>query len=263
MPDLKLGKLPAREGAVKLKLADYAGALPEPPASFGWDYLVKPTAWGMLGNDTVGDCVIAGGLHETLLWRAAAKQTTSLSTACALKNYEAITGYNPNDPSSDQGTDMEAAAKYRRKTGLTDAHGTRHKIAAYVSCTPDEVPAALWLFGAVGMGIEFPAFAMDDFNAGKVWDVQRTNAKIEGGHYVPLTGRSADGNYRGVTWAAAIEITPRFTAKYADEWIVYLSTEQLTNGVNGTDLNGNKLAALQDDLKQLTGTSHLGEVVTA
>lgn len=251
---LQLGKKAARPDAVQLKLADYAGTLPAPPASFGWDYLVKPATWGMLGNDTVGDCVIAGGLHETLLWRASAHQTTSLSTAAAIKNYELITGYNPNDPASDQGTDMEAAAKYRRKTGLLDADGHRHKIGAYLAIALgdlDELAAALWIFGAVGMGIEFPAFAMDDFDAGKVWDVQRVHTKIEGGHYVPLVGRSANGNFRGVTWGAGVEITPKFIAKYADELIVYLSEESLINGVN---LDGFKLAALQDVLKQLTAS---------
>jgi hypothetical protein len=246
---LQLGKTAARPDAVKLTLGNYAAALPTPPAAFGWDYLVKPATWGMLGNDELGDCVIAGGLHETLLWRASARQTTALSTAAAIKNYELITGYNPSDPSTDQGTDMEAAAKYRRKTGLLDADGHRHKIGAYVACDPSQLASALWIFGAIGLGIEFPAFAMDDFNAGKVWDVQRANTKIEGGHYVPLIGRSADGNYRGVTWGGVVEITPKFVAKYADEILVYLSTESLTDGVN---LDGFKLAALQDDLKQVT-----------
>jgi hypothetical protein len=78
---VQLRKLAGREDAVKLKLASYISTsqLPTPPTNFGWDYLVKPTAWGMLGNDSVGDRVIAGGLHETLLWRANARKTTPLS----------------------------------------------------------------------------------------------------------------------------------------------------------------------------------------
>jgi hypothetical protein len=248
---LKLGKLPARPDAVRLKLSTYSGTLPTPPASFGWDYLVKPNTWGMLGNDQVGDCVIAGGLHETLLYRASARLTTPLSTACAIKNYELIAGYNPNDPSTDQGTDMEAAAKYRRKTGLVDADGKRHKIAAYVALDPGNVSqllAAAWIFGAVGVGIEFPAFAMDEFDAGKAWDVQRANAKIEGGHYIPMVS-AANGVPQIVTWGKKIAMTPAFYKKFADEAVVYLSTEMLTNGVN---LAGFKLAQLQDDLAQVT-----------
>jgi hypothetical protein len=252
---LKLGKKAARPDAVKLALTDYTGKLPEPPASFGWDYLVAPASWGMLGNDQAGDCVIAGGLHETLLWRAAAKQATSLSTACAIKNYELITGYVPSDPSTDQGTDMQAAASYRRKTGLLDAAGHRHKIAAYAALAVgnlDQLAASAWIFGAVGVGIEVPAFVMDDFNAGKVWDVQRTNAKVEGGHYIPCVGRSANGNFRFVTWGSVVEVTPAFLKKYMDEAIVYLSEEMLGGGVGGTDLNGDNLAKLQGDLTAVT-----------
>lgn len=255
---LKLGKLPARPDAVKLRFSAYLPdkALPTPPAQFGWDHLIPSNAWGMLGNDQVGDCVIAGGLHETLLWRATAKHTTPLSTACAIKNYELITGYDPNDPSTDQGTDMQVAASYRRKTGLLDANGHRHKVGAYVALRPGDVQqlaTATWLFGAVGIGIEFPAFAMDQFNNDQPWDVQRANSKIEGGHYIPDFGRGAiysntGSNIRVVTWGKVIEMTPRFYQKYCDEAIVYLSEEMLTKGVT---LAGFNLAQLQDDLKQV------------
>ena len=51
---------------------------------------------------------------------------------------------------------------------------------------------AAYLFGAVGIGIRFPAFAMDQFNAGQPWDVQTTNAKIDGGHYIPLVANHAN-----------------------------------------------------------------------
>ena len=64
---LKLGKKPARPGAVKLKLAKYLvkAKLPTPPKVFGHQSLIG--AWNMLGNDRYGDCVWAGAAHEHML----------------------------------------------------------------------------------------------------------------------------------------------------------------------------------------------------
>jgi hypothetical protein len=247
----KLGKLPARPDAVQLKFAKYIDrtALPTPPAEFGHDRLI--TTWPMLANDRLGDCVIAGGLHETQLWCASARKTVTVSDAAAIRNYTAITGYDPEDPNSDQGTDMEAAAKYRRKTGLVDANGKRHKIAAYVALTPgdtQQLATAMWLFGAVGVGIEFPAFAMDQFDDRKPWDVQRTNSHVEGGHYIPAVGRHG-GFINVVTWGREISMSPAFYQKYADECVAYLSTEMLTSGKS---LEGFDLAALRADLAAIT-----------
>ena len=92
--NFKLGKLPARPDAVKLKMTRYLvpAELPTPPANFGHDAVVGN--WQMLGNDTVGDCVIAGGLHETMLWTANGSKQAKADTAAAIKNYSAITGYD-------------------------------------------------------------------------------------------------------------------------------------------------------------------------
>jgi hypothetical protein len=249
---MKLGKLPARPDAVKLKLSTYlkTASLPTPPATFGHDHLVK--SWPMLANDQLGDCVIAGGLHESQLWNASAHKTIRVDDHAAIRNYSAITGYDPADPNTDQGTDMQVAASYRRKTGLVDADGKRHKVAAYVALNPgdvDQLYAAMYLFGAVGIGIEFPAYAMDQFNARQSWHVQRVNAAIEGGHYIPGVARASVGLVTVVTWGRAISMTEGFYARYCDEGVAYLSTEMLTNGVS---IDGFKLAALQDDLAQVT-----------
>ena len=56
----KLGKRPARPGAIKLKFGTFfdAKALPVPPKVFGHESIGKP--WGMLANDQVSNCVFAG-----------------------------------------------------------------------------------------------------------------------------------------------------------------------------------------------------------
>jgi hypothetical protein len=246
---LKLGKKPARPGAVKLKLTKYLikAKLPTPPKVFGHEALIG-SIWGVLGNDNYGDCVWAGAAHETMLWNKEAGRTITFDNQCVLKDYSAVTGFDPNDPNTDQGTDMQVAASYR---GVLDAHGKRHKVIAYLALTPgntDQLAISIYLFGATGIGIKFPNTAMTQLNAGKPWDVAK-NAKIEGGHYIPGLGRDAKGNFVIVTWGKIQLMTPRFYEQYCDEVVAYVSDEALTTG--GKTLEGFDLAELKADLKAL------------
>ncbi len=247
---LKLGKTPARPDAVKFKFADYAdtATLPKPPAHFGHETLIGSKAWQMLGNDSVGDCVLAGAAHETMMWNLEAGKAVSFTDHAVLSDYSAITGYNPADPNTDQGTDMQAAASYRRKTGVVDAGGNRHQVAAYLAVKPGDVTElyqAMWLFGAVGIGIQFPGTAMDQFNAGKPWSVVR-GAAIEGGHYVPVVARRS--HIECVTWGQLQGMTVGFFKHYCDEAICYLSAESLINGKSPELFD---YATLQADLAAL------------
>lgn len=245
--NLKLGKLPARKDAVKLKLVDYLGQLPAPPAKYNHTAL-ETNQWQMLGNDTVGDCVLAGAGHETMLWNAEANKTVSITTQNAISDYSAITGYNPKDPNSDQGTDMQVAASYRKKTGVIDSKGIRHKVGAYLAVTPSKAlfKQAMYIFGTVGVGIQFPASAMTQFNDNKNWTVVKSS-KIEGGHYIPAVGYDSRYVYV-VTWGKLIKATWGFIEKYCDEAVVYLSPEFL---VGGKSLEGFNLQDLTSDLASL------------
>jgi hypothetical protein len=240
----KLGKTAARPGAVSMKLSAYLSKaqLPVPPANFGhYDLISK---FGMLGNDNYGDCVWAGAGHETMMWCKEADCTVAFNDKGALSDYSAVTGFNRNDPSTDQGTDMQVAASYRRKTGVIDAKGKRHKVVAYLAIAKGNLEqhmAAAYLFGAVGIGIKFPKSAMDQFNAGKPWDVV-TGAKLDGGHYIPLVGRR-NGNLLVVTWGKVQEMTPKFFAKYNDESIVYLTEEDLKDHLTPEGFNVKQLRA--------------------
>lgn len=243
--NLKLGKTPARPDAVTFRLTNYV-KLPEAPKTFGHEGLLDQ--WGMLGNDQFGDCVWAGAAHETMLWNREAGRSIAWSDTSALSDYSAVTGFNPSDQSTDQGTDMQAAASYRRKTGVLDASGVRHKVGAYLGIKGlDDITKAAYLFGAVGVGIEFPDYAMEEFNDGKPW-TYRAKANIEGGHYVPLVGRNAKGNYLVVTWGKVQEVTAGFLNHFVDEAIVYVSEERLTGGKS---LEGFNLSQLQADLRSL------------
>lgn len=246
----KLGKKPARPDAVKLKLVDYeTPQLPTAPAVLKHYTSIGPDNWQMLGNDRVGDCFFAGSAHEHILAGIESGQKITFTTTDVLNDYSAATGYNSSNPDSDQGTDMQEGASYRRKTGLVDAHGNRHKVAAYVAIRKgnlSQLKTATFLFGAVGIGIEFPKSAMSQFNANKPWSVV-SSSEIEGGHYIPVVGYDATYIYV-VTWGRLQRMTHGFFARYCDEAIAYLAPDFFHEGVT---IDGFNLSQLQADLASL------------
>lgn len=245
---MKLGKQPATHDDRDLTLAAYTKKkLPVPPATFG--HYPAVTAWGMLGNDTHGDCVWAGAAHETMVWNAAHGVSATFDDAHVLADYSAVTGFDPSDPNTDQGTNVRTALNYRRQVGIQDSTGGRHKIGAYLALAPGDMIELLrsaYLFGAVGIGIEFPQSAHDQFNAGQPWTVV-SGSPVEGGHYVPVVG--ADLHYvYVVTWGRVQRVTKGFLRKYCDEAFALLSVEYLSHGLSP---EGFDLAQLQADLKSL------------
>jgi hypothetical protein len=229
-----LGKKPARSGAIRFGFSQFFSTpdLPEPPLVFGRPDLIA--SWGDLGNDRCGDCCWAGAAHETMLWRAwVGASIPAFTDTSVVADYAKATGYDGTD-ASDQGTDMQAGASYRRKTGIVDAAETVHKVDAYVSLPPgdlEQLAVASYLFGAVGVGLELPLSALDQFSNGEPW-APVSGSTIEGGHYVPCVGRNSHGNFLVVTWGQLHAATPAFLAQYMDEGAAYLSFEQLQGTIN-------------------------------
>lgn len=226
---MKYGKKPARPGAVSLKMSDLVDEtkLPTPPAQFG--HYDDVSAWGVLGNTQWGDCVWAGAAHEHMLWtREGAGQGhgANFVDANVLSDYAAVTGFDGTD-ATDQGTDAQTAASYRRKTGVLDNAGNRHRIMAYMELRPgdfDQLMLAAWLFGAAGVGMMFPLSADAQFRAKKPWTFV-TNSRIVGGHYVPVVGRSATGSAVCVSWGQLQQFDRTFYEMYCDEAIAYFCPE--------------------------------------
>lgn len=245
---MKLGKKPARKDSVLFKLDAYDTALAEPPKTVAHWGLVND--WqGMMGNDNLGDCVCAEAGHGTIYLNKLAGKTIAITTADVVAMYSAVTGYTPSDPNSDQGTDMQAAASWRRTTGLADAQGNRHKIVAYLdlgAANKDNLKKAIYYFGNAGIGFQFPSYAMAEFTAGQTWHV-KAGGSIDGGHDVLACGYDSRYIYC-VSWGKLIRMTWGFFAKYCDEALVYLSSEML---INGKSLEGFNLPSLQTDLAQL------------
>jgi hypothetical protein len=255
MIDLKFGKKDATADAKDLLFGDYVAAvLPTswPKPNFGEGTLFRN--WLMLGNDEVGDCVIASRAHLTMLDTrvGAAQKAAPFTTASAISEYSAVGGYVPGDPSTDNGLDMRVMCAYQKNTGLKDAAGVRHKIGAYLALTPGntlQMIQATWLFGGFGLGFQVPQSAVDQFNAGSgIWtDVGDTN--IVGGHEVCGVGTMDwHSKLTIVTWAVRWQMTFGFISAYNDEAWAWVPPEILSAGGTWRGLN---VAKLNEDLAAL------------
>lgn len=248
---LKLGKKPARAGAVPLRFGQFFNSvdLPAPPVVFGRpDLLPNP---GMFANDRVSDCVWADFAHQTMYWHAlAGTPVPAFTNVAVLSDYSAQAGYVPGKPETDTGTDMGAAFTYWQQTGIVDAVGIRHKVDYSVALRigdMDEIALAAYLFGAVSLGIEMPASAMDQFNEATPWRLV-TGSPKEGGHDVTVIGRNRAGNFLIFTWGRLHAVVPGFFAAVMDEGAVSFSDESLNAkavGFRGIDAAGLLAASKQ------------------
>lgn len=221
------------------------------PSSWGYDaqnsYGVDE--WGMMGNDRYGDCVFAGAAHETMLWNRAAGREVTFSDESVLSDYSAVTGFSPDDPESDQGTDVHAALKYRVATGIVDADGERHKLGAYLALDTSnlrELLVASYLFEAVAVCWNLPESAQEQFSARRMWSYVH-NSPIEGGHYTVLNAKRR--HLETVTWARSVAFDSAFMEHYLSAAYALLSPEALDG--SGVTPEGLDLAALKADLAQV------------
>lgn len=252
-PTRKLGRKP-NSGKPRVSLtADHVPATYSPPATLDRYSAIPAATLGMDGNNDVGDCTCADVDHEVKSAEVAAGNTEVASTAAeVLAAYSAITGYNPADPNTDQGAEMQRVREYWQKTGFT-LGGVVHQVLLFADLDIHDTTLVKWAldqFGAVGLGINFPASAMDQFNAGQPWDAV-AGAQIEGGHAIALVGYDADYWYV-VTWGAVQRMTPAFFAAYVEEaWTVL--TKDFVDDHSGVDPLGGTLYQLGEQFAAVTG----------
>lgn len=263
---LPLGKNDATYSNKDLRFVDIRPrdlAVTNLPQTWGHGMDFGDNGWGMLGNgpdDTVfsgftgcGDCVWAGAAHEVRQTTHEAGSTIpAFSGKTVVDQYAAYSGYDPATGSNDNGSNVRDALAWRQTKGLLDDSGTAHKIGAYVSIEPGNWQAlreASYFFESVGIGIQFPTSAMDQFNAGQVWSIVAGSA-IEGGHYVPVEGHPWGGLWTVVTWGRRQIVTWGFLAKYCDEAWAYISTERY-NSVTGQTAEKYKDMDLEKFLAQV------------
>lgn len=248
-PIYKLGKLASRHDRRTLPYDRYSTILPNVPAEVSW--MVKVRGWPMYGNDVLGDCTIAAVGHQIEQWSLYAGAPFLPTEASILSAYEAVGGYVPGDPTTDNGCVILDVLNYWRKTGIAG-----HKILAYVKLDTtnlDAIREAIYLFGNVYMGVQLPLSAQ---GAGD-WTVppggDETNFGTPGswgGHAIPIVAMSPE-TLTVVTWGMTLKMSHNFFRDYCDEAYAVLSQDWID--ARGLAPSQFDLAQLQADLLAVTG----------
>jgi hypothetical protein len=236
-----------------LKLSDYIRPeLANPPAAVSRPH--PNFQWGMLANDRIGDCVIAMMLHSIEDFHLDGGTTPPAFTdQDAISIYSAITGYNPAEPSTDQGTDETTAMKYWESPGLKTSDGQTHSIVATVAVDPtnmSECRIAIDEFVDLQIGVALPKTAQGQTEWTVVGDGKTGDSAPGswGGHGIPYREYDPD-TFTCVTWGAELLLTAAFHQDYAQEAHVVVTREMLNNqGVGPSGVAWDELIA---DIKAL------------
>jgi hypothetical protein len=243
----KLGKRAVKIDVRTKRMARYlTAALPPLP-----DSVVTPAIASTMDlNDQLGDCTCAAMAHLVQAWTLANGSEVIPTEADVLAAYEGACGYNPADPSTDQGGVELDVLNYWRATGIGG-----HKIAAFVALEPqnrDHVRASCFLFGGCYLGVALPISAQSQ----DVWSVAIGGDQGDptpgswGGHAVPIIGYNPTGPVC-ITWGQPKQMTWEWFDAYCDEAYCVLSADWAQAGKPAP--SGFDLAALQADLGAVQG----------
>lgn len=213
--------------AKAFRVHDFLVSLPDDIAPSVFDNTSGITDWGMMQNDRVGDCTCATAAHMVQAWTAASGREITISDADILKAYETVGGYIPGDPSTDNGASIVDVLNYFKSTGIG---GHRISDHAEVNITQMRVQQAMYVFGAVDVGIELPILAQSQIGDGVAWDIVDYNVDGNaarnswGPHSVPLVWY--DTHYAWcVTWGMLQKMTWRWLMWYCEEVHACISPE--------------------------------------
>lgn len=227
------------------------GVIPAHPIAA--DYLAALNGgWQILDNDQYGTCA-------PVTWANIRRLITATLTPPGYYPSldEVITLYktqNPGFPAQDDGCDIQAMLEYLVATGGPD--GVKALAFAKVNASdPDEVKAAIAIFGYVWTGINVLACNMTEFAASQPWDYQPGSAP-DGGHSVVTAGYGTPGpgplggDERFITWAEETSFSDTYWARQVEEcwaviWPEHLGSRAFLEGVN--------LAQLAADYLSITG----------
>jgi hypothetical protein len=248
---MKLGLRPPRLGLHAPGMDRLGVELPIAAPSIDWGRAVAPGAWGMDCNDQWGDCTIAGAHHAQVAFRAnSGGLVRDMSEAEALANYRAVNpGFDPSDPSTDQGAMLSDVVQYWCGTGFLMG-GKLDRAAAFVRAAPgddNELRLAVQWFGCALVGLAMPLSAQQQ----EVWDVAGGEASergLWGGHCVLLTGYDPAG-LTCITWGAPKRLTWRFWREYASEAWAVLSADWIEH--SGASPAGIALDTLRADVAEM------------
>jgi hypothetical protein len=149
---------------------------------------------------------------------------------------------NPNFPNQDEGMDIQTCLEYLQKNSNAIA------FAKVNHADPNEIRAALAIFGYVWTGINVLSINESEFDQNIAWDYVANSPSV-GGHSVISGGYDAD-SVKFITWARETEFTNLFWQNEVDEAWVMIWPEHFSSYAFLDGIDSQKLAVVY---QQLTG----------
>jgi hypothetical protein len=231
-----------------LQIRRYRTVIGKEPVASDWTGNVVD--WGMMLNDQLGCCTIAGVGHWLqAVTHAAQGQMITVGDDIIRRYYSLWDGYVPGNPRTDRGGVELDVLNYWRKSGFAG-----HKLVAHAEADPrdaEECADALAEFGPLYVGMEFPErlAAHGKPDPAIPWALDPRPGPV-GGHCVIVVGKLPNnGNWKIVSWGSVYELTPDFFAKQMTEVHVLIGQDFV--GPTGKTPSGYDLTKLQQDLANI------------
>ena len=236
-----LGRLPSAIDPRTLQLSNYLRTdleiASEPvPTGRRWD--TKISDWGVMGNDTYGNCTIVTAAHALLCWRTNELDATQRITDSAVielsRTMGAINGFS-----------ILERLKWWRKRGMWG-----DRLWAFAAVNPtniDLIRLTINTFGCADIGLNLPRA----WQSANLWDVGGGRAYEPGswgGHSVPLVGYDEKFVY-AVSWGSIVPMTWKAIPVYCDEAYALIDPNWIA--ADSIAPSGVDLTALHTDLMAL------------
>jgi hypothetical protein len=254
-PGLYGRKMGVSEIGSQFPLESYLTA-PLPLFTGAQDFTSGVAQWGMLGNDTEGDCPFAGRVHYDMgnAWLAKEEPVGNIAASCWPTAAQVVAAYLKYDKGQDVGCDLGEVLVY----WLTNPLANLKPIGGFaqVSVCEPQFSSALHVFGGLYTGENISQEAEDQFSAGEPWTSTATD--WVGGHCtdtlaLPDTSKAPDvpGFGRLITWGAdQLFSWPWWQASREEAYVIF-TREQMAapDGI----FNGVNVAQLKVDIRKLHG----------
>jgi hypothetical protein len=257
---VKFGRVAPKSLGPHLKLSRYLTAhMPgvTVPASYDFSSSALPSLRDIMGNDNMGDCVIASANHVQGVVTGNAGALVQATLADIIKQYSAIGGFDPNNPSAtDNGCDEVTALNWYVTNGF--ANGVKPLGWVYIDAgSRTEVKAAGWLFEHTIFCAGLPDQWISPFPSsdGVIWNTGTPNPS--NGHSFMSFGSDTYDNAIIDTWALFLKLTPGAQASCCTTATgggayCLLTPEMLTKGATKAP-NGVAWSDLVSDFDSLGG----------
>lgn len=216
IPQMRLGKLPAKHDLRTLQFADFLTKPTPPPATKFWDGQKVKFPLRSFGNNQYGDCTRASQaemqLHMEYL------ETGAFPT---ITDAEIIRVYNIMESDlyggGDNGANELDALNYWRRAdkSFKDSKGNTYTIDAYTKVNHkkiDEVKLAIAMSGAHGIKVCFALPLAFQSAKNLVWDIPK--------------GQKPTGKYKAGSWGGH----SMFARDYDETWLYLPSTWAMPDG---------------------------------